>query len=91
MIIMSLSIPNCHDLHLDSGIVIIIIGDMDKPKTMTLKLTDRQLGELRDIAKRFGFVMERGRMAGDGSVQQMLESVADGQYHMSVWRNDSRS
>ena len=55
---------------------------------MTLKLTDEQLRELRGIAKHFGFIMERGKMVGDGSIQQMLESVADGQYHMSIWKSD---
>jgi len=64
-----------------------IIGDME-PKTMTLKLNDRQLAALRGIAKSAGFVMERGKLAGDGSVQQMVEAIADGKYKMAIWPNN---
>ena len=59
-----------------------------QPKTMTLKLNDKQLSTLRGIAKRSGFIMDRGKLVGDGSIQQMLVAVADGQYSMAVWPLD---
>ena len=55
---------------------------------MTLKLNDVQLAALRGIAKSAGFVMERGKLAGDGSVQQMVEAIADGKYKMAIWPNN---
>ena len=59
-----------------------------QPKTMTLKLNDKQLSTLRGIAKRSGFIMDRGKLVGAGSIQQMLVAVADGQYSMAVWPLD---
>ena len=49
---------------------------------MTLKLTDNQLDNIRLIALQFGFVARRGPLAGSGSVQQMIEAIADRDYQI---------
>ena len=56
-----------------------------EPKTMTLKLNDDQLEVWRDIAKQAGFVMKRGKMVGAGSVQQLMEAVANNEYKVAIW------
>lgn len=54
-------------------------GMSDKELTvMTIKMTKDERQQLREIAKRLGFTVGRGREADWGSVRQLMLAIADG-------------
>ena len=86
-----LSSTNIHDLVLDKKYKLIIMVNMSERKTMTLKLTEEQLVNIRQVAAQFGFIAKRGPLHGTGSVQQMIEAVADKRYTMFLAPRNGRS
>lgn len=46
--------------------------------SITLSLSPDEVEFLREMAKEFGFLIGRGNMAYEGSIQQLIKSIAAG-------------
>ena len=49
---------------------------------ITIDLKKQELKELRDIARTYGFEIDRGRLVGEGSIRQMLLAMAKHEYKL---------
>jgi len=54
---------------------------MPNKSTFTLMMSEKQTQVLRNLAQNLGYTIRHGPMAGQGSVQQMVNAITDGR----VW------